>query len=233
MSCYWALIDGSVPEDQADIAGVGFRVSNEFEGDCPKRGDADELKHAVGGLVYSVEEDIVGFESIVVDGVVGDAGDGASQVSLIAQQEERYVLDSHREGHVGIRVHPVSPKTKFARCCGDAVLEAGRGVKDGKLAPFSVKGTGNDVDIAGLRALDVWGFWREGNAGEERGSLSGESVEIRVEEHAGTAMDDKADESVVELCRQQRRKVVEHSQQHLPRQLTMVVVGRVSHVYTV
>jgi hypothetical protein len=50
-----------------------------------------------------------------------------------------------------------------------------------------------------------------------------------VEEHAGAAMDDEANERVVELCRQQRRKVVEHSQQHLPRQLTMVVVGRVSH----
>ena len=91
VSCYWALIDGSVPEDQADIAGVGFRVSNEFEGDCPKRGDADELKHAVGCLVYSVEEDIVGFESIVVDGVVGDAGDGASQVSLIAPARRRKI----------------------------------------------------------------------------------------------------------------------------------------------
>ena len=78
VSYYWGSIDGSVPEDQADIAGVGFRVSNEFEGDCPKRGDADELKHAIWSLVYSVEEDIVGFEGIVVDGVVGDAGDGAS-----------------------------------------------------------------------------------------------------------------------------------------------------------
>ena len=78
VSCYWVSIDGSVPEDQADIARVGFRVSNEFEGDSPKRGDANELKHAIGRLVYSVEEDIVGFESIVVDGVIGDAGDGAS-----------------------------------------------------------------------------------------------------------------------------------------------------------
>lgn len=43
-------------------------------------------------------------------------------------------------------------------------------------------------------------------------------------------MDDEADKRVVELWWQQRRKVVEHCQQHLPRQLTMVV-GRVSHVY--
>ena len=61
VSWHCETIDESIPEDQADIARVGFSVSNKLEGNRPEGGDADKLEHAVRCLVYSVKEDIIGF----------------------------------------------------------------------------------------------------------------------------------------------------------------------------
>ncbi len=117
-------------------------------GSVPERGN--------GGSVYGVTVDIVGFEGVDVDWIVGHAGNGATEEGLAeAIRTERNALESHGQRHVSICVHPI--KTKAKPACGgcDAVLETVKGVKDAEVVPLQIQGTSNDIDIPCLGALDI------------------------------------------------------------------------------
>ena len=85
----------SIPEDETNIAGIGFGEPNEFESDGPKGSDANETEKSVGRGVDSMEGDVIWPQGVCMNGVIDGLSNRANTRKHRSRQKLRTRYNTH------------------------------------------------------------------------------------------------------------------------------------------